>query len=311
MNDDLLVGQLAAVERESRQPIDDGLCRSVGNPDVVVRCVVGIDGDPADAMLAGGVHGKVIHLRGDIVHERPHLTIFPHNQDQSARREVESDQVGHQRVARDLGILKPRRQDGRKGQGAGNGEPDEPRQCDVLLHSLAHSFLALFVVDGHSLTPYTAILRVCQSGPPQASRACRPASLGGTSPVVLEALPVPPDYGRGLDDDEAFSPSIPGPSQPEPEDAVLGFQPWAFGPSVEDDELLAQSQVFRNQVSPFDGYGPNNGPDEPQKEHQHLLSLYMGVGCRSILGVLACENPRGMRFLVGSASSEGWHVQWE
>ncbi len=84
------------------------------------------------------------------------------------------------------------------------------------------------------------------------------------SPVVLEALPVPPDYGRGLDDDEAFSPSIPGPSQPEPEDAVLGFQPWAFGPSVEDDELLAQSQVFRNQVSPLDGYGPNNGPDEPQ-----------------------------------------------
>ena len=63
------------------------------------------------------------------------------------------------------------------------------------------------------------------------------------SPVVLEALPVPPDYGRGLDDDEAFSPSIPGPSQPEPEDAVFGFQPWAFGPSVEDDELLAQSQV--------------------------------------------------------------------
>ncbi len=62
-------------------------------------------------------------------------------------------------------------------------------------------------------------------------------------PVVLEALPVPPDYGLGLDDDEAFSPSIPGPSQPEPEDAVLGFQPWAFGPSVEDDELLAQSQV--------------------------------------------------------------------
>ena len=28
------------------------------------------------------------------------------------------------------------------------------------------------------------------------------------SPVVLEALPVPPDHGLGLDDDEAFSPPV-------------------------------------------------------------------------------------------------------
>ncbi len=71
------------------------------------------------------------------------------------------------------------------------------------------------------------------------------------SPVVLEALPVPADPGRGLDDDEAFSPSIPGPSQPEPEDPVLGFQPWAFGFSVEDDELLAKGQILCDQVGPL------------------------------------------------------------
>ena len=70
-------------------------------------------------------------------------------------------------------------------------------------------------------------------------------------PVVLEALPVPPDHGRGLDDDEAFSPSIPGPSQPEPEDAVLGLQPWASGLSVEDDELLAERQILCDQVGPL------------------------------------------------------------
>ena len=52
------------------------------------------------------------------------------------------------------------------------------------------------------------------------------------SPVVLEALQVPPDHGLGLDDDEAFSPPVPGSGQPKPEDAVLGFLPWAFGPSV-------------------------------------------------------------------------------
>ena len=39
-------------------------------------------------------------------------------------------------------------------------------------------------------------------------------------PVKLEALPVPADHGRGLDDDEAFSPSIPGPSEPEPKGAA-------------------------------------------------------------------------------------------
>ena len=70
-------------------------------------------------------------------------------------------------------------------------------------------------------------------------------------PVVLEALPVPTDHGRGFDEEETFSPSIPGPSEPEPEDAVPGFQPWAFGPSVEDDELLAERKILRDQVGPF------------------------------------------------------------
>ncbi len=71
------------------------------------------------------------------------------------------------------------------------------------------------------------------------------------SPVVLETLPLPSDHGRGLDDDEAFAPSIPGPSQPEPEDAVLGLQPWASALSVEDDELLAERQILCNQVGPL------------------------------------------------------------
>ena len=71
------------------------------------------------------------------------------------------------------------------------------------------------------------------------------------SPVVLEALPVPPDHGLGLDDDEAFSPPVPGSGQPKPEDAVLGFLPWTFGPSVEDDELSTESQILCDQVGPL------------------------------------------------------------
>ena len=71
------------------------------------------------------------------------------------------------------------------------------------------------------------------------------------NPVALETLPVPPDHSGGLDDDDSFSPSIPGPSQPEPEDAVLGFQPWASGVSVEDDELLAERQILCDQVGPL------------------------------------------------------------
>ena len=81
---------------------------------------------------------------------------------------------------------------------------------------------------------------------------CWPATFVSAlpSPVVLEALPVPADHGGGFDDEEAFSPPIPGPSQPEPEDAILGFQPWTSGLSVQHDELLAQGQILRDQVDP-------------------------------------------------------------
>jgi hypothetical protein len=38
---------------------------------------------------------------------------------------------------------------------------------------------------------------------------------------------------------QGLSPSISGPSKPEPEEAVLRLSPWAFGFSAEGDELLA------------------------------------------------------------------------
>jgi hypothetical protein len=131
-------------------------------------------------------------------------------------------------------------------------------------------------------------------------------------PVVLEALPVPADHGRGLDDDEAFSPSIPGTSQPEPEDAVLGFQPWASALSVEDDELLAERQILCDQVGLLGEQGVDDSPDESQKEHRQLGSLLRGESAPEYTrGSSGLGSRRRTRFLVGSASSEGWHVQWE
>ena len=120
-----------------------------------------------------------------------------------------------------------------------------------------------------AVNPGSAPQRVCARHP-----ANQISDLGGNrwpaifasappSPVVLEALPVPTDHGRWLDDDDAFSPPIPGPSEPEPEGAVLGLEPWASGSSVEDDELLAERQILCEQVGPSGEQRMDEGSDEP------------------------------------------------
>jgi hypothetical protein len=57
---------------------------------------------------------------------------------------------------------------------------------------------------------------------------------------------------------------------------IFGFQPWAFGPSVEDDELLAKRQILCDQVGLLGEQGVDDSPDESQRGHRHLLSLLDG-----------------------------------
>ncbi len=76
--------------------------------------------------------------------------------------------------------------------------------------------------------------------------------------------------------------------------------------SLTYDELLAERQILRDQVGPHGESGVDDGPNEPQKQHRHLLSLLDGSRCRSILGWLSLGgSTRQTRFLVGTGIPMG------
>jgi hypothetical protein len=76
-------------------------------------------------------------------------------------------------------------------------------------------------------------------------RAADPAPLGLPSPVELEALAVPGEDGRGLDDDETGSPARPDLRDPDPEDSVPPRHAGSANGSLEDQELMAQREVLQ------------------------------------------------------------------
>ncbi len=61
--------------------------------------------------------------------------------------------------------------------------------------------------------------------------------------------------------------------KPEPEDAVLGPERRPRFSPLQDDELLAKSQILDDQVGLGDKNGPEDGDDDPEDEHQHLVCL--------------------------------------
>ena len=77
---------------------------------------------------------------------------------------------------------------------------------------------------------------------------CRPATFVSAlpGPVVLEALPVPADHGRGLDNDQGVPPSVPGADEPEPEDAVSSSEPRPPDLPSEHDQLLAEGEILES-----------------------------------------------------------------
>src|SRR5260370_10720937 len=74
-------------------------------------------------------------------------------------------------------------------------------------------------------------------------------STGSRLPVPerAEALPVPANHGRRLNDMERFAPPCPPLREPDPEDAVEGTDPRSLGAAAEQGELLSQRQVLRNE----------------------------------------------------------------
>ena len=75
----------------------------------------------------------------------------------------------------------------------------------------------------------------------------RPAPPALPCPVAFEPGAVPPDNGLGLHDDEDPGPVGPESSQQHPETTVHIRQPQSFHRTLEDGELLAQSEIFKSQ----------------------------------------------------------------
>jgi hypothetical protein len=63
-------------------------------------------------------------------------------------------------------------------------------------------------------------------------------------PVELEAFPVPSQDRSRLNDDETGPPARPQAGEPDPEDPVPSSEPGAGDGSLQDDQLMAQSQVL-------------------------------------------------------------------
>jgi hypothetical protein len=68
-------------------------------------------------------------------------------------------------------------------------------------------------------------------------------------PIELEALAVPADHGFRFHDHEAGAPVRPELRQPHPENPITLPKPWTFHRALQDAELVAKSQVFRDERS--------------------------------------------------------------
>jgi hypothetical protein len=100
--------------------------------------------------------------------------------------------------------------------------------------------------------------------------------MGGTSDETVDL-----DYGDDiygnmltrdtgqvcLDDDESGSPATPQLGKPDPEDAVSLAVAGRFGGMMDDGQVLAESQVLRDQRCSVSEKNSTNDPDETERRH--------------------------------------------
>jgi len=90
------------------------------------------------------------------------------------------------------------------------------------------------------------------------------------TPVEPKALPVPPDHGLGLDDDEAGTPLPPEAAEPGPEDPVAPALPGTLHAPPKDRQLLAESKILRHQPNPITRDGTEQDAEGGQEAHRRL-----------------------------------------
>jgi hypothetical protein len=99
-------------------------------------------------------------------------------------------------------------------------------------------------------------------------RAPDPAPRGLPSPVELEALAVPGEDGRGLNDDETGPPARPDLREPDPEDSVPPCQAWSANGSLENQELMAKCEVLKRDGGGTGKEGAQEGPETGRENHR-------------------------------------------
>ncbi len=73
------------------------------------------------------------------------------------------------------------------------------------------------------------------------------AHLGLPTPIQLESLPMPADYGVGLHNAQGRTPIRPEPGKPYPKHSVAWPQPRPFGLLFQNSQLLPEREVFNGQ----------------------------------------------------------------
>jgi hypothetical protein len=98
--------------------------------------------------------------------------------------------------------------------------------------------------------------------PPHAVRCGPPV------PVKPEALAVPGEDGRGLDNNETRAPRRPQARQPDPEDPVPTGEPGSADRALKDSQLMAQRHVFQGDGRRPEGQGAEEGPETDHEDHR-------------------------------------------
>lgn len=84
-------------------------------------------------------------------------------------------------------------------------------------------------------------------------------------------MPMPPDHGVWLDNDEGGAPAGPQPRQPDPEDAIPAPKLGPRNGALEDGELLAKGEILREEGSSPGHEVPDQAPWDSPSPHGALL----------------------------------------
>ena len=117
---------------------------------------------------------------------------------------------------------------------------------------------------GHATNEFTNLATHRGSAPTTASR--------DPSPVALERLSMPANYGGRLDKHKNALPVVPEPSEDDPEETIRLLETRPVRPALQDGQLLSQREVLREQVTAT-ADGRSSRSEEESTEFGHRLAL--------------------------------------